>query len=65
MQVACDRANRSEPVLLLDCNIEFTPTKDGFKIFRIEEDGTSVPEASLLDSMVTEAATNLKEPVAR
>jgi hypothetical protein len=28
-----------------DCNIEFVPTKDGFRMYRLEEDGTLVADS--------------------
>lgn len=42
-----------------DCNIEFVPTKDGFRMYRLEEDGTLVadsldasPKAAVMASTV-------------
>ena len=37
-----------------DCSIEFVPTKDGFRMYRLEPDGTM-----LLDSLENTALTEL------
>lgn len=37
-----------------DCNIEFVPTKDGFRMYRLEPDGTII-----LDSLESAPATTV------
>lgn len=53
-----------------DCNIEFIPTKDGFRLYRLEPDGTSVldsidasPQALTMAVEPETPSTPLKEPL--
>ena len=42
-----------------DCSIEFAPTKDGFRMYRLESDGTTVLDsldASPATAMMTDGA---------
>ncbi len=39
-----------------DCNIEFISTKDGFRTFRLEEDGTSIPDTPEGDAHISLAS---------
>lgn len=46
-----------------DCNIEFTPTGDGFRMYRLEADGTPVldsPGESLQAAVGSEGAPEVK-----
>lgn len=41
-----------------DCNIEFVPTKDGFRMYRLEDDGTA-----LLDSLEQGTEVNVLQEI--
>lgn len=49
-----------------DCNIEFVPTDTGVRMYRLEPDGTAMPESfeSVLQTFVTPATgPSGKEPI--
>ncbi len=51
-----------------DCAVEFVPTKKGFKVYRLEEDGTLVLDSVdgktvPLSTVATEATPTVSDPI--
>jgi len=43
-----------------DCNIEFVPTENGVRMYRLEPNGTAMPES--FESVAQTFATQISEP---